>query len=132
MANTQHGMPGIYKSAGMNLSDGQGSALATDSKGQLLLSGASGFTSYSAKTFTIGGAQTNYNVKTAQSLFASTASSVTLKTDIACTIKINAATNDGIALDAGEEIVISGFLAGISNIFITTTADTAIRIIINV
>jgi len=91
---------------------------------------ANNFTSYESKSFTISGAQTNYNVKTAESMFGTVASSpnTTIYASVACTVKLNATGNSGIALLAGEEITITGY--AVTNIFITTTADTDIRVVL--
>lgn len=40
MARTKHGLPGIYNASPITLSDGEGAALALDSSGRLMLSGA--------------------------------------------------------------------------------------------
>lgn len=86
------------------------------------------YTLYESKTFTITGATTDTNIKTTQSMFGTvaTAKSVAIYSDIACTVKLNANTNDGIVLIAGEEKVIEGL--DVTNLFITTTADTLIRV----
>lgn len=83
---------------------------------------------YESKTFTILGATTDTNIKTTQTMFGTvaTAKSVAVYSDIACTVKLNANTNDGIVLVAGEEKVIEGL--DVTNLFITTTADTVIRV----
>jgi hypothetical protein len=46
MPRIKHGMPGIYNAAGITLADGEGSALAVDSAGRVLIAG--GTTSGSA------------------------------------------------------------------------------------
>ncbi len=91
-------------------------------------SGGTLYTLYESKTFTITGATTDTNIKTTQSMFGTvaTAKSVAIYSDIACTVKLNANTNDGIVLIAGEEKVIEGL--DVTNLFITTTVDTLIRV----
>jgi len=88
------------------------------------------FGSYEAKTFTITGVTTNTDVKTTQSMFATvpSASKVSIYSDIASTVKLNSASNSGITLIAGEEITVSGM--EITDLFITTTANTVIRVIL--
>lgn len=85
-------------------------------------------TNYESKTFTISGAQSNYDVKTNQSMFSTvtTATTVQVYVDIAATVKLNAAGNDGIQMVAGEDFVVSGL--DVTNLFITTTADTVVRV----
>lgn len=86
------------------------------------------YTAYEAKSFTISGAQNDYNVATQQTMFAVPRTKVLIKSDIACTLELNASTSVGqIVLAAGEQITIDQF--SITNIFITTTGDTAIRIV---
>lgn len=126
MARRDHGQPGIYNSTALSLSTGEGSALATDAAGRLITN-PGGFTTYESKSFTITGAQTNYNVATQQTMFATSKRSMSITSDIASTIKLNAATNDGIALGAGEQLTIDGYTT--SNVFITTTGNTVVRII---
>lgn len=126
MARRDHGQPGIYNSTALTLSTGEGSALATDAAGRLITN-PGGFTTYEAKQFTIAGAQNDYNVATQQTMFATSKRSMSITSDIASTIKLNAATNDGIALAAGEQLTIDGYTT--SNVFITTTGNTVVRII---
>lgn len=98
-----------------------------EENGSLFMSGVGRYRTYESKSFTITGAQTNYNVATQQTMFATDKKTVSVKCDFACTIKINATTNDSISLEAGEQITIDGF--AVSNIFVTTTASTTIRIL---
>jgi len=126
-------MPVIHPSFGLSNSRGisgttKGSKNALDVN--VLGSDGYDFTLYEAKSFTISGAQTNYNVKTSQSMFGTvvTAKSVSIYTDIACTVKLNATGNNAIPLLAGEEIKIEGLPT--TNLFITTTADTVIRVVL--
>ena len=90
----------------------------------------SSFSSYEALSFTIVGAESDYNVKAEESMFSTvtTATKVSIYTDIASSIKLNSDTNDSIGLLAGEEITLSGY--PITNIFIDTTADTDVRVIL--
>lgn len=86
------------------------------------------YTAYEAKSFSITGAQNDYNVATQQTLFVTPKTKVIIKTDIAATLELNASTGVGqIVTTAGEQLTLEDF--PISNIFITTTADTAVRII---
>jgi hypothetical protein len=88
------------------------------------------FTLYEAKTFTITGAETNYNVDTEESMFSTVATSkvTTVYADVACTVRLNLAAASTINLLAGEEIRISGY--PVTNLFITTTADTVVRVVL--
>lgn len=83
-------------------------------------------TTYEAKSFSIG-AETDYNTKTAEGLFGTAHKNVKFKTDIACIIKLNDVANDPITLQATEELPITGI--SVTNIFVTSTAATSIRII---
>jgi len=67
---------------------------------------SSNYTLYESKTFTITGAETDYNVKTAESMFATvtSAKSIMIYTDIASEVNLNLSTNNAIALLSGEEI----------------------------
>ena len=85
------------------------------------------FTAYEAKTFTITGAQTNYDVATSESMFATSRTTVSVKTDIATTLKLNATGGGSILLAAGEQITIENF--NITNLFITTSGTTVIRVV---
>lgn len=121
------GLSGSKKYDGITgTSVGSKNALDVNIAGQS--SGGSLYTVYEAKTFTISGATTNTNIKTTQSMFGTvvTAKSVAVYSDIACTVKLNATGNNGIVLLAGEEKVIEGL--DVTNLFITTTADTVIRV----
>lgn len=92
--------------------------------------GSVGFTryqGYESKQFTISGAQTDYNVATQQSLFARTMRRVRVLSNIASVVKINSASANSINIAAGEEVTIDDL--GVSNLYITTTADTIIRIV---
>lgn len=90
----------------------------------------SSFSAYEALTFTITGAQSNYDVATEESMFATVtaATEVRVYTDIASTLKLNASGGDAIGLLAGEEITLKGI--EVTNLFITTTADTVVRVIL--
>jgi hypothetical protein len=123
---TMHGLPGIYNATDLSLTDEDGVALATDSRGRLLQS-TENYSSYEAKTFTISGAQTNYNIATSQTMFATPVRQISVYSDVASTVKLNATGNDGIVLAAGEEITIQGLL--VSNVFVTTSGNTVIRIV---
>lgn len=86
------------------------------------------YTAYEAKSFSITGAQNDYNVATQQTMFASPRTKVMIKSDIACTVELNASSGVGaIVLAVGEQFTIEDF--SVTNVFITTTADTAIRIV---
>lgn len=86
------------------------------------------FTAYEAKAFSLSGVNTNYNVKTGQSMFGTVASSksTTIYADATCTIRLNVNTADAITILGGTEKQITGF--PITNIFVTTTADTSLQI----
>lgn len=121
-----YGLSGTTKNNGI-------SGTTKDSKNGLdvfvLGNGGSDYTLYESKTFTITGAQTNYNVETSETMFAivETAKNITVYADVACTVKLNATGNSAISLLAGEEINITGL--AVTNLFITTTADTVIRVV---
>lgn len=85
------------------------------------------YTAYEAQQFTITGAQSDYDVATQESMFVNDALEVSIISSIDCSFKLNSASNDSIPLLAGQERVIGKF--DISNLFITTTADTDIEII---
>lgn len=85
------------------------------------------YTAYEAKTFTITGAQTNYDVKVSESMFAAARKEVTVKTDIACTVRFGVIGNAAIALAAGESFTMDKF--SMANIFVTTTGTTVLRVI---
>lgn len=88
------------------------------------------FSAYEAKTFTITGATTNTNIKTTESLFGTvvTAKEVRVYSDIATTIKLNSTDDDSIVTIAGEEITFKGL--PVTNLFITTSGNTVVRVII--
>jgi len=88
------------------------------------------YTLYEAKSFTITGAQTDYDIGTTQSMFdtVATAKSISVYVDVAATLKLNATGNSGIGIIAGEEINLEGLPT--TNLFMTTTADTVVRVIL--
>jgi len=108
------------------------SGTTKDSKNALdvyvLGSGGADYTLYESKAFTITGADTNVNIKTTESMFATVATSknTQIYVDKACTVRLGLVGNDAISLLAGEEINISGL--AIINLFITTTETTAVRV----
>lgn len=122
-----YGLSGVTKSRGISGTT-VGGKNALDVNIVAETSGGTKFTAYESKTFTISGATTDTNIKTTQSMFGTvvTAKSVAVYSDTSCTIKLNATTNNGIVLLAGEEKVIEGL--DITNLFITTTANTAVRV----
>lgn len=87
------------------------------------------FTTYNAKTITIPAAQTDYDIAaTNQTLFTSTQKYVSIYAkDAAITVKLNDDGNDGIDFDSGEQQVWDE--KEITNVFITTTVETIVRII---
>jgi hypothetical protein len=90
--------------------------------------GSSSFPKYEPKKFTITGAQTDYNVKTLQSMF-STVTSATyaeIYVNVDCTVKVNANTAPATTLFAGFSTPFQ--LSGITNLFLTTTGDTIVQI----
>lgn len=83
---------------------------------------------YTAKTFTITGAQTNYDVKTSESTLAGIQYDyMWITADVACTLKFNATGNNSITIAAGQvrEFATINF----TNIFITTTATTIVSFV---
>lgn len=107
--------------------DVTGTPLGTASNPLAVNSEAVAFTAYEAKTFTITGAQTNYAVKANESMFAVTRREVTVKTDIACTVRFGVVGNAAISLAAGESFTMDKFSC--VDVFITTTGTTVIRLI---
>jgi hypothetical protein len=92
-------------------------------------SGLSGVTktTYESDQFTISGAQSNYDVALNTGKPSKTSRSITIKAFSACTIKLNSTSNDAITFAAGEQQTISDL--PVSNLYVTTTGDTIIRII---
>lgn len=89
-----------------------------------------GWDTYTSKEFTITGAQTNYNVATQQSgSFATPAERVIIRVDATVTLRFNANTNDAITVTSAENFDSAGMVADIRNVFITTTGDTAVKIL---
>ncbi len=84
-------------------------------------------TSYESAQFTISGAQNNYDVKTNTSKPSKTSRSITIKAFSACTIKLNSSANDAITFAAGEQQTFNDL--PVSNLYVTTTGDTIVRII---
>lgn len=97
-------------------------ALVTDEWNQVAIDNY-----YESKTFTITGAQTNYSIKTEQSVPTVTRNVVNIKADVACTIKFNDTTLAPIGIAAGETRTFDHLVA-INDIFVTTTATTVIRV----
>lgn len=90
-----------------------------------------GFTTYSSDEFTITGAQSDYNVATSQAgSFTTPAERIIVRSDADIEININAAANDAITLTAAEGVFDSTTtMASITNVFITTTGSSAIKIL---
>jgi hypothetical protein len=109
------------------LVDVEGTPVGTAANPLAVNSEAVSFTAYEAKSFTITGAQTNYAVKAQQSMFAVARKKVLVKTDIACTVRFGVVGNSAISLAAGEQFSMDKFSC--VDVFITTTADTVIRIV---
>lgn len=126
MARTTNLYPGIYNSTAFALSDGEGSSLSTDAAGRLITN-PGGYTTYESKSFSIG-AETDYDVKASETLFATTKRCVMLKANQICTAKFNSSSNNAFTFAANEQITIEGM--DITNIYLTTTeVATAFRII---
>ena len=85
--------------------------------------------SYQGGSFSITGVVSNYDVKANQAaMFPGTLAkyaTLQIRTDIACTLKFNATANAGIPLNANETRT---FLVNYTNLFITTTATTAVQL----
>ena len=80
---------------------------------------------YTAKSFTITGAQNDVDVKTTETTLAGKSYDyLWITADVACTVKFNSTANNAIAIAAGQtrEFATITF----TNIFITTTATTVI------
>ena len=87
------------------------------------------YSKYEATQFTITGADTNYDVATEETFFVYQAKKIDVYVDTACTVKINSASNDAINLAGGEQFTFESEQAFITNLFITTTSDTIVRIV---
>lgn len=104
--------------------------------GKVIAGVRGGYDSYTSKEFTITGAQTNYNVGTQQAgSFASPAEQIIIRTDVNIVIRVSnsntalATAFDGITVTAAEGFDSAGILANIVNLYITTTANTAIKLL---
>lgn len=86
------------------------------------------FSSYEPKKFTISGQQTNYDVKTLQSMFATVTSAtyVEIYVNVDSTVKLNVNTAPETTLFAGMATPFN--LAGITNLFISTSGDTVVQV----
>jgi len=91
-------------------------------------SSSSAYSSYEPKKFTISGAQTDYDVKTLQSMFATVTSATyaEIYVNVDCTVKVNVNTAPATTLFAGFSTPFQ--LSGITNLFLTTTGDTIVQI----
>lgn len=117
----------MSKIAPMRLTDVSGNPVGVIANPFVVDTEALSYTAYEAKSFTITGAQTNYAVKAQQSMFAAARKKVLVKTDIACTVRFGVVGNNAISLAAGEQFTFEKF--SVDDLFITTTADTVIRVI---
>lgn len=106
--------------------DEDGTTLGTPMNPLVVNTEGVAYIGYEAKSFTIG-AETNYDIKVGQTLFASTMRSVTIKVSAIATLKINATSGQGIILAAGEQITVDKL--AITNMYLTTTGSTDVRII---
>lgn len=83
----------------------------------------SSYANYEAKKFSPGASQTNYNVKTSQSMFAivPAAGVTTIKNNDGAqtmTVKLNLSTNTAFDVPPNSSVTISTFL--VTNLFLTT------------
>lgn len=82
---------------------------------------------YESAQFTVNGSQTDYDVKAATGKPSAASRSIEIKASVACSIKLNSTSNDAIAFAAGEQKTFSDY--PVSNIYVTTTDATVIRIL---
>lgn len=87
------------------------------------------YTSAEGKEFSITGAQTDYNVASSQTMFAVTRTKVLILADAACVVEVNTGTSPALTINlkANEQHTIENF--PVTNLFITTTGTTAVRVI---
>ena len=111
----------------VQITDASGAAAGVAANPMVVNTAGIAYTGYESKGFTITGAQTDYDVKVNQSLFATAKTSVTIKTDIACSVRFGVIGNSQITLAAGESLTIDKM--SMANCFITTTGTTVIRFI---
>lgn len=99
--------------------------------GKVITGVLGGWDSYTSKEFALVGVQTNYNVATGQSCFASPAERIIIRTDQDITIRLsNSATAiatafDAITVTAAEGFDTAGITSNILNVYITTSAAGA-------
>jgi hypothetical protein len=76
------------------------------------------------KSFSVNPSQTDYNVKTQQALLTASTSKLKIKVNKATTLQVNTTSGAEIALEANEEFPVSDGDIDVTNLFLTTGAET--------